>query len=302
MFGISTCWWHGRTDRGDEILDDILRLGFPGVELEYRITESLYKQMKPLLQKALKVLSIHNFFPKPDELAGKKGGGDLFLLSSTDRDERRRAVAYTIRTLEHAHELGAEVVILHLGHVDMPGVVPRFSERYQGGKRKREEPPADITEQRIERKSRQQKNLDAVLLSLDELNREAATRNVFLGIENRYHFNEIPDFEEIGIILKAFEGGHIRYWHDMGHAGAQENMGLVKQEDLLNAYADRLIGIHLHDVKGLDDHLPPGKGEMNFEKIKVFLKPSHLKILEVHPKVDRKDLLEGIEYVRALGM
>ena len=130
MFGISTCWWYGRTDRGDEILDDILRLGFPGVELEYRLTESLYSQMKPLLKRALKVLSIHNFFPKPDELAGKEGGGDLFLLSSTDKDERRRAVAYTIRTLEHAHELGAEVVILHLGRVDMPSVVPRFSERY----------------------------------------------------------------------------------------------------------------------------------------------------------------------------
>ena len=51
MFGISTCWWHGKTDGGDETIDDILRLGLPGVELEYRITESLYKQMKPLLQK-----------------------------------------------------------------------------------------------------------------------------------------------------------------------------------------------------------------------------------------------------------
>ena len=41
---------------------------------------------------------------------------------------------------------------------------------------------------------------------------------------------------------------------------------------------------------------------MNFEKITAFLKSFHLKILEVHPKVERKDLLEGIEYVKALGM
>lgn len=73
MLGISTCWWHNRTDRGDAILKDILQLGFLGVELEYRITESIYKQMKPLLKGSLKVLTIHNFFPKPDELADREG-------------------------------------------------------------------------------------------------------------------------------------------------------------------------------------------------------------------------------------
>ena len=181
----------------------------------------------------------------------------------------------------------------------MPGFVPTFAERYRGGQRKRKEPLSFIHEQRRERSSRHQRNLDAVLLSLDELNREATTRNVDLGIENRYHFNEIPDFEEIGVILDTFKGGRIGYWHDVGHAAAQENMGLIKQEDLLNAYGDMLMGIHIHDVRGLDDHLPPGQGEVNYEAILPFLKPSHPKILEIHSKVARKDLLEGIRYTKA---
>ena len=300
MLGISTCWWHNRTDNGEEIVREILQLGLESVELEYRITESIYQQMKPHLQKHLKVNSIHNFFPKPDDLSFKRGSGDLFLLSSTDKDERQKAVQYTIRTIENAHDIEARAIILHLGRVDIPGVTPTLSERYEGGERKQKEDLHPIEEQRLERESRQRKNFDAVLRSLDVLNREAEKKDVFLGIENRYHFHEIPNFEEIGIILNEFQGGNIGYWHDVGHATAQENMGLTPQTDLLDTYGDKLIGIHLHDAKGLDDHLPPGGGEVNFEKILSFLKPSHIKILEIHPKVDRKDLIEGIEYIRTL--
>ena len=78
MLGISTCWWDNRLFRGDEIINDILKLGFEGVELDYRITHTVYNQMKSQLKKALTILSIHNFFPKPEECGGKKGSGDFF--------------------------------------------------------------------------------------------------------------------------------------------------------------------------------------------------------------------------------
>jgi sugar phosphate isomerase/epimerase len=133
---------------------------------------------------------------------------------------------------------------------------------------------------------------------LEELNRVAEKRGIFLGIENRYHFHEIPDLEEIGLILRSFKGGNIRYWHDVGHAKVQENIGISSQRSLLEAYGEDMIGIHLHDVRGLDDHLAPGQGEMEFSDIRVFLKPSIITVLEVHPEVERKALLEGIRFVK----
>ena len=75
--------------------------------------------------------------------------------------------------------------------------------------------------------------------------------------ENRYYFQEIPDFDEIGIILNEFDGGRIRCWHDVGHAAVQENLGICTQKDLLEAYSDKIIGMHLHDVENLHDHLSP---------------------------------------------
>ena len=112
----------------------------------------------------------------------------------------------------------------------------------------------------------------------------------------------MPNFEEIGHILARFHGGNLRYWHDVGHARVQERLGFIRQRDLLEAYSDMLIGIHLHDVLGVDDHFAPGQGETNYKELKPFLNPSHLKIFEVHPKVDRDHLLEGIRFIKSLGL
>ncbi|MBW2078582.1 MAG: hypothetical protein JRI71_13765 [Deltaproteobacteria bacterium] len=74
----------------------------------------------------------------------------------------------------------------------------------------------------------------------------------------------------------------------------QENLGLTTQRELLAAYAEQMIGVHFHDVRGLDDHLAPGQGEMDYREIKAFLRPSTIKILEVHSGVPREEVLGGI--------
>ena len=58
-----------------------------------------------------------------------------------------------------------------------------------------------------------------------------------------------------------------------------------------------MIGIHLHDIKGLDDHIPPGKGEVEYREIIPFLSPSMIKILEINYRVAKRDLLEGVSFI-----
>ena len=254
--------------------------------------------MRSQLTKRLRVLSIHNFFPKPEERAKEQGSGDLFLLSATEGDERATAVKYTLRTIEHANDQEAQALVQHLGHVDMTNPIDSFRELYESERINQDEGEAFLEEQREVRKSKHRKNLDAVLFSLEKLNQQAERQGVFIGIENRYHFHEIPDYEEIAIILREFEGGNVRYWHDVGHAGVQENLGVCRQKDLLDAYSDKMIGIHLHDVHGLDDHLSPGQGKLAYEEITPFLKPDLIKVMEVHPKVGKEELLEGFRFIQ----
>ncbi|MBW1828029.1 MAG: sugar phosphate isomerase/epimerase [Deltaproteobacteria bacterium] len=297
MLGISTCWWHGTSLKGDEIISDALGMGFEGVELDFRISNDTYQEMKPCLKNKSVALSIHNYFPKPDVPRVENGGGDLFLLSSEDRDERSMAVNYSTKSIEHANDLGCRVVNLHLGRVNMPSPTKHFKELFSSGKITSVEGLAFLKEQRRIRKSIHRKHLDAALFSLEKLNRIAENNNVFLGIENRYHFHEIPDFDEIGFILKEFKGSRLRYWHDVGHAQVHENIGICKQKDLLDAYSGEMLGIHLHDIQGLDDHFAPGQGEMDFNEIRPFLRQDVIKIMEINSEVEREALAAGRDVI-----
>jgi len=299
MLGISTCWWYNKVDRADTIVDDVQQLGLDGLELEYRMTHSMYLEIKPRLKTGLPVYSIHNFFPIPEGFGPTQGSGNLFLLSSTDSDERSSSVRHTIQTIEHAYELEAHAVVLHLGTVDMPSPAEEFSRLHATGRAGDEQATVFLNEQRRVRKAARQKHLDAVLVGLEKLNKVAEKRGLLLGIENRYHFHEIPDFEEIGLILNRFEGGHIGYWHDIGHARVQENLGILRRHQLLDAYSKQMVGVHIHDVRGLNDHLAPGQGEIDWQEIKPYLNASVPKILELNAnRVSRKDLVEGIEIIR----
>jgi len=300
MPGISTCFWSDRIYKGSEITSDILEMGLNGVELDYRISKTILMQMKPMLKGELTVLSVHNYFPRPEYIPVDKASGDLFFLSSTDKEERSRAVKHTVNTIKHAYDLEARAVVLHMGRVDMPDSAEELFRLYKNRSIYEKEGTSFIEGQKMIREASKNKNLDAVLFSLEKLNKEAEKREIFLGIENRYYFHEIPDMEEIGIILETFKGGNIGYWHDVGHAGVQENLGLTSQKELLEAYSEDMIGIHLHDLIELDDHLAPGQGEMDYNDIKPFLKPSTIKILEVHPKVSRKDLVKGIAHIKRI--
>ncbi len=142
--------------------------------------------------------------------------------------------------------------------------------------------------------------LESVFLSLDQLSRVGEKRGIILGVENRYHYHEIPDFEEIGLILERFSGRSIRYWHDTGHAHVLESLGILEPGSLLTSYAPFSAGIHIHDAIGTDDHWAPGKGEVDFTGTADWLRAAPIKILEVHG--NRIELIKGRDMLKRIGI
>jgi len=301
LLGVSTAWRSGKVKSGDELYGKMYELATGAIELEYRITDAICRQMKPLLKKGeIKVLSIHNYFPVPDILSA--GSGDALLLSSPDEDERKRALKYTAITIEHANDLEVQAVVLHLGNTGIDSHKKEFFKFYDEKKIESEEYAKFLEKIRTERDRVKQKYFDSVLFCLDKLANIAERENVMLGIENRYYLHQIPDFEEMGIILKKFEGSNIRYWHDAGHAETWQNLGIKKHEEWLKEYGVHLLGIHLHDCEGCNDHNAPGKGKVDFKMIKKYLKPETIKIIEVKPEVTEESLREGIQFLKKLGI
>ena len=301
MLGISTVWKSGELKDGQELMECFAGLGFREVELEYRIDGNTFKQIKQFLNKTndLKIVSIHNFFPVPDIL--ETGGADVFHFSSEDREERSLAVKYAAKTIQIASELGARAVVLHLGMIQMDAQ-KEFFDLYDAGKIGSEEYERVLEEFKVQRDSRKGKGLDMMLLSMDKVQEAAERYGVDVGIENRYDFRECPNFEEMAVIFEKFGGGRIGYWHDAGHAKVQENLGVVETKEMLDAYGKYLVGVHLHDVNGYSDHHVPGTGEVDFDLLKKYLKKDTIKILEIHPRETEKDLMDGVDFLKNMGL
>ncbi|MBW1678779.1 MAG: sugar phosphate isomerase/epimerase [Deltaproteobacteria bacterium] len=302
MLGFSTAWMSDRVRDGNEFIEVLQGLGIKFLELEYRIPESLFLNVKPEFKsKNFKIVSIHNFFPFPEQYSHLKPSGDLFPLSSLDKEEREKAVKFTVKTIQTSHDLECSSVVLHLGKVGMDSYYKEFCHYFDSDLI--ESPEMDLFLARVkdERQSKRQRFLDAVFFSLEKLNREAEKQNICLGVENRYYFHEIPNCEEIGMILRKFAGSKIFYWHDVGHGHVQERLRMQSHQELLKTYAPYILGAHLHDANGYTDHESPGKGEVDFGWIKGYLKDETVKILEIHPRVSFEEIQKGFLFLRNLG-
>ena len=304
VIGLSTAWLTEREDiTARDLVGQFVELGFRGVELEYRVTERLYREMRPLILKGkINVISIHNFFPLPDEIPLSGASGDRFLLSSPEKPERELAIRMTTGTIECAQDLGAAAVVLHLGKVDMEPENERLYDLFDNHGLGSPEGRHFLECKLKERTKKKGPHLESVFSSLDRLNREAEKRGILLGVENRYHYHQIPDFDEIGLILKRFSGGSIRYWHDIGHAHTLESFGLLEPGSLLRSYGPLSVGVHIHDAVGHDDHWAPGTGEIDFVSLTDGLKCVPIKILEIHKKSGRLQLMRGRDMLKSIGI
>ena len=257
---------------GENLVHCLERFNLNAVELEDRIPSSRCDDVKSNLKRAgIKVTSVHNFFPKPEVLPGARPSGDFFLLSSPDRDERNRAVRWTRKTIEHAARLGAQAVVLHCGRVEMKRELDVLYGFFESNQIHSIAAQTFIRKKIRERDALKEKFLESLLLSLASLCREAEKHSILLGLENRYHYDELPTLTDFERIFSELDGAPLGYWHDTGHAHVNERLTLIPSGSLLNKYADKLIGVHLHDAIDLEDHLAPGCGEIDFKDLKSYL-------------------------------
>jgi sugar phosphate isomerase/epimerase len=298
MLGLSTSYISALSQTGQNLLESLVQTGISAIELDYRITEGVFEQMKRRLETSnLKVLSIHNFFPLPSDKPKVKGSGDFFMLSSPEEEERQRAVQGTKKTIAHAAEQGAEAVVLHCGRVEIERELDVLYQFYRSDRIDSKEAQAYIRQKMNEVEMRKPKFFDSLLSSLDSLLPSAEEFGIMLGLENRYHYDELPMLGDFDSIFSRFEGAPLGYWHDVGHAHALECMTIVPPGAHLNRYAKHLIGVHLHDAIGIDDHLVPGSGEIDLNQTKLHLKTDTLKIIELKKGTPQDEVKQAICFI-----
>ncbi len=248
----------------------------------YRTTHESLKEFEVLLKKHnVKVSSLHNFCPSPNDGTTDRHPSNHYRLSAVDEAERLKAVEWTNKTIDTAKKVGARVVVIHAGTMDFEDIrAPYFFELQAQGKTNTPEFKAErerILKARLEQRAPHIKALEKSLKAVTDY---AKKNGVLIGLETRYYPIEMPNFDEVGYFLKMFGPDVMGYWHDVGHAQMNEKLGITQHLDFLNTYKDRLIGVHLHGIEGRRDHMAPFHGDMDLNALMPYFGKNIIKVVE----------------------
>jgi sugar phosphate isomerase/epimerase len=300
MYSLSTCWNSHRHTDGRAMLREIRDLGFAFAELSHGIRLSLLPGILEAVDAGeIRISSLHNFCPLPIGIT--RAAPNIFRFTAADPREREQAFRQTLKTLDTAARVNAPAVVLHLGSIEMKDYSGKLEDLLAAGQR---DTPRYLRLAQEAEEVREQKKETAVDLANEMLARlipEAEQRGVRLGIENREALEEIPLDTDFPQLFKKFPSPVIGYWHDCGHAQIKENLGFVHHVMHLETLAPRLYGFHIHDVQlPARDHCPPGSGTIHFAALQPFVRPEHIKVLELSPGVPPEDVRRGFDHIRNL--
>jgi len=304
MLSISTTWNAQKVKSAEKIVDQIGSLDTKNIELSSNLSKNSFKNiLRVARSRKFKITSMHNYCPVPDGYAAAAFSSDFFSLADPDNKRRKLAVEFTVGSLKNAAAAKAKALIVHAGRVEMPQRTKDLIRLFKRDKAHTKECRVLLSDILKERKTKKIPYLRSLMLSLKELLRASVGLKVAICLENRFYIREIPDYAELGLIFERFKSAkNLYYWHDCGHAQVRENLGLEQHLEYLNAFGSRLRGIHLHDVCGPYDHLPPGEGTIDFDSLKPFLKKNTIKVLEIHQPAKAANISRSIAFLKSKGI
>ena len=300
MYSFSTCWNSHRHTDGRAMLSEIRDLSFDYAELSHGIRLSLVAGiLEAVAAGEIKISTVHNFCPLP--IGVDKPAPNLYEFSSPNARDRELAIKHTLKTFEFARRVKASLVVLHLGSMELKdygGKLETLLEEGQKDSPKYQKLLAEATARREAKKKTAVANLYA---SLKILVPEAEKLGLKLGCENREAVHELPLESDFAGFLNDFPSPAVCYWHDCGHAQIKQNLGFIRHEEFIATLACRLAGFHIHDVRfPAMDHCPPGSGDVNFAALKPHVKPDHIKVFELSPKVPAEAVRRGVDHLKSV--
>jgi len=304
--GISTIYFYKeivkRSINWQQIKKKLYQLGLSAIELNADIPIEWFKEIqKDVNEGKIKILSLHNFCPSVENIPEGKYGFNAFSLTSTDEEEYKLAIKYTLRTIDYAQIVNSNIVVVHLGEIETQpssDEVYKIAKEYGTTSEIYQKYKQSLISSRLQNK---QKYFDLLKKTIDVILPYAESKKVSICIETRFFPNEIPNFEEFAEIFDYYKNDYLRYWHDFGHVEIQTIFGFEKGHKIFfDTYGNYLSGYHIHGVKNFVDHFAPSletqpdyKKLLNYQENKIY-------VLEVHPKENFDNLIKGVKYIKSL--
>ena len=295
-YALSTMWAVRRFADLGPFFAEGEKAGFTSFELNHGVDSSMLVGLE-----GRRIRSVHE--PCPADISTAVLKKNDWLVSSLVEANRKKGVESIMRSIDLAARVGAGAVVVHPGHVNSDyNSEDRMRELFDAGSVGGEE-YVDLLE--LNRRARARAvpfNLEQAAQSIDELAAYAAERGVRLGLENRYHFHEIPSPDELPALLDIRAQGTIGFWYDVGHAETMSRLGFFPHREWLDRFASRILGAHFHDLSGLDDHRFAGDGTLPWKEIVGKIPPGALRTCEFRNSCSTEEIARGLRFLENLGV
>jgi len=294
---LSTMWAVGNFSNLNDFYRSSQKLGFSHLELNHQVNSAMLNEFNSA---PFVISSIHE--PCPADISVDELKKRDWLISSAKEENRQNGVNAIKRSIDLANKMNVPVIVVHCGAVSLDmNSEKRLRALFEEGGSGTED-YKELFQQMIDERSKQAApHLESVKKSLLELLDYGEQFNVQLGLENRYHYNDIPTQDEMKPLLDLAGPERLGFIYDVGHAQALGRLGFFSHRGWLDRFSTRMIGTHLHDVKGVTDHLPPGQGEVDFKMVANYLPDNAYRALEINPKKTFDQIAAGLKYLSDNG-
>jgi HAD superfamily hydrolase (TIGR01549 family) len=289
---LSTMWGIDQPIPFEETFTVANKVGIAKFELNHKVTAQAFTQYD---HNRHYIITVHD--PCGATITYDEQKEYDLLISSLDEEKRKQGVAIACQTIDLARKLGAKSVVLHPGGIvcdrSKDDVLRKLYNQGSKATNEYKQVKDDMIAQRKEMVGAHKAQSIKSLLEILEFTKNG--KKIALALENRYRFFDLPLPDELEEMMSLGDGEVFGFQYDIGHGEALGELGLVKRGEWLERFSRRIIGVHIHDVKGITDHLAPGLGSVNFNKIASFLPENTLKTLEIGPETKSTEIASSLE-------
>jgi HAD superfamily hydrolase (TIGR01549 family) len=295
---LSTMWSFENKVSLPDILPVLEKLELSGIEINHKITSA---DLMGYDLSTLPIDSLHE--PCPADVSTRELSTKDWLISATDEEKRQQGVRMVMRTIDLAHTLGVGHIVVHPGNAGLSDQDEKnLRQLYVDGKKETEAYRSLKQDMLDRRASVIESRMNSVVLSLQELLAYADGKHMRLALENRYHFMDIPSPAEMETLLRLAGPDRLGFQLDIGHAQTMHVLGFYPFMEWIHRFADRTIGLHIHDVRGVTDHFAPGLGEVDYQQFIGMIPNDAQRTLEVHGANSLQDISKSLLLLSQLGL
>lgn len=285
---------------GEVFAEYAAEAGYDAIEVSHSTPEAKLREI--LGSGILPVASIHQPAPHVEVDRGRSNA-DLNL-AATKRSEHARALRHALRSLEWAAEAGASALVVHLGHVEgsfagTTAELYRLFRQHDIRNNRAAEARAEMAQRRADAAPA---HLEAARAALEQLVEAARPHGIVIGIENRLEFQQIPLPHESPALMEGFSTDEVGHWHDTGHGEVLDRLGYLPHATWFDELGDRLVGAHVHDVRGVLDHRAPGTAQLDWAMVADGLRSLDTVTLEIDQRETDEDVRAAPAFLRSVGL